>query len=149
MTKLWITLLFAAVGLFLLLGICLPIIQFERLYFFSENPSLIQIVLGLWDEGDFALSLLVGTLSIGFPILKLFALGVEAIGAPGRASALRRAMPHLSRWSMMDVMLVAIVVFAAKSSGLAQAATQPGLWFYAASAVVATLLPSLIGRMRG
>ena len=80
MTKLWITLLFAAVGLFLLLGICLPIIQFERLYFFSENPSLIQIVLGLWDEGDFALSLLVGTLSIGFPILKLFALGVEAIG---------------------------------------------------------------------
>ena len=45
---------------------------------------------------------------------------------------------------MMDVMLVAIVVFAAKSSGLANAVSQPGLWFYAASTLIAGLLPALV-----
>ena len=37
----------------------------------------------------------------------------------------------LSNWSMLDVVLVALVIFAAKTSGLATAFTQPGLWFFA------------------
>lgn len=37
-------------------------------------------------------------------------------------------------------MLVAIVIFAAKTSGMAEAFTQPGLWFYAGSAVMTGLL---------
>ncbi len=37
---------------------------------------------------------------------------------------------------MLDVVLVALVIFAAKTSGLATAFTQPGLWFFAASAVL-------------
>ena len=41
---------------------------------------------------------------------------------------------------MMDVMLVALVIVAAKTSGMASAFTQPGLWFYAASAIMAGLL---------
>lgn len=49
-------------------------------------------------------------------------------------------VPFLSKWSMMDVLLVAIVIFAAKTSGLAEAFTQPGLWFYAASSMLAGLL---------
>jgi len=40
---------------------------------------------------------------------------------------------------MMDVLLVAIAIFAAKSSGLANAFTQPGLWFFALSTVSITL----------
>ncbi|CDZ57546.1 paraquat-inducible protein A [Neorhizobium galegae] len=136
-------LLLALAAIFLALGLFLPIIRFERLYFFSETPSPLELVAVLFREGDLALSLVVGLFSIVFPIVKLAGLAVQLSGRAVGAGFFRRAMPHLSKWSMMDVMLVAIVVFAAKSSGLAVAVSQPGLWFYAASAVIAGLLPSL------
>ena len=51
-----------------------------------------------------------------------------------------RLVPFLTKWSMMDVLLVAIVIFATKTSGLAQAFTQPGLWFYAGSSLAVAAL---------
>lgn len=143
-----VVLLFGLACLLLIPGICLPIIRVERLYVFSQTPSLLQLVGGLWEEGDALLALLVGAFSIAFPVLKLATLGLQMRGGRTGFSCLRRAMPHLSKWSMMDVMLVAIVIFAAKSSGLAQAFAQPGLWFYAGSAVLAALLPSLMPERR-
>jgi paraquat-inducible protein A len=138
--------LFLAAAICLVLGLVLPIIRFETLYFFEETPSLVELVKALFQSGDIALSLLVGLFSIAFPIAKLAGIGLQLSGrAGGEAGILRRVMPHLSKWSMMDVMLVAIVVFAAKSSGIASAVSQPGLWFYAASTVIAGILPMLIG----
>ncbi|MFB9947708.1 paraquat-inducible protein A [Rhizobium puerariae] len=136
-------LLLVLAAVFLALGLVLPIIRFERLYFFSETPSLIELVGALFQTGDVGLALVVGLFSIVFPVFKLTGLAMQFSGLAGRAGLFSRVLPHLSRWSMMDVMLVAIVVFAAKSSGLAAAVSQPGLWFYAASAVIAGLLPSL------
>jgi paraquat-inducible protein A len=50
---------------------------------------------------------------------------------------------------MMDVLLVAIVVAAAKTTGLADAFTQPGLWCYATSTIISGLLHSLQGNASG
>jgi paraquat-inducible protein A len=144
MKRSWLAMLLAVAALFLIFGLLLPIIRFERLYFFHETPSLVEVVSGLWSQGDIGLSLLVGLFSIVFPIVKLIGLGLQFSMQDKSPVFLRRAMPHLSKWSMMDVMLVAIVVFAAKSSGLAQAAAQPGLWFYAGSTLLAGLLSSLL-----
>ncbi len=128
---------------FLGLGVCLPIIRLDRLYFFSETPSLAEIVTSLFEQGDAGLALVVGLFSIVFPIMKLSSLALQLISPSGEGGWFRRAMSYLSRWSMMDVMLVAIVIFAAKSSGLATAISQPGLWFYGASAILAGVIPSL------
>lgn len=128
---------------FLILGIMLPLVRFETLYFFSDNPSLAEIVLSLWREGNSALAAAVGLLSIVFPSVKLVGLMAEALGPTGgdeRRGLMHSLVPLLSKWSMMDVLLVAIVIFAAKTSGLAEAFTQPGLWFYASSALIAGLL---------
>ena len=48
---------------------------------------------------------------------------------------------------MMDVMLVALVIVAAKTSGVADAFTQPGLWFYAGSALSVTAAHFILGRI--
>jgi paraquat-inducible protein A len=155
--------------LFLALGLTMPLMRFETLYFFSDRPSLLQIIGSLWSGGDQVLALLVLLLSVLFPVVKLIGVAAEAIGAAGgrtgdlagggpqgdgqegsgRAGGrlLYRLVPYLAKWSMMDVMLVAIVIFAAKTSGLATAVTQPGLWFYAGSAILVSLLhPLLRGR---
>lgn len=137
--------LFVTAAICLALGLFLPILRFETFYFFSQTPSLIELVTALFESGDVALSLVVALFSIAFPIVKLAGIGLQLFGKAGEAGLFRRVMPHLSKWSMMDVMLVAIVVFAAKSSGIATAVSQPGLWFYAASTVIAGLLPNLIG----
>ncbi|MEO0329087.1 MAG: paraquat-inducible protein A, partial [Pseudomonadota bacterium] len=52
----------------------------------------------------------------------------------------------LAKWSMLDVLLVALAIFAAKTSGLANAITQPGLWFFALSAITVALATAGIKR---
>lgn len=129
------------------LGISLPLVQFEKLYFFSETPSLVQMVYGLWSDGDLAIAVLVATFSIAFPMLKMLIVFHTATSRakgnfPGWLAA-------LSKWSMMDVLLVALVIFGAKTSGLATAIAQPGLWFYAAAALLSVGSAHMIKYLHG
>tara|TARA_R110000751_G_scaffold234229_3_gene335574 strand:+ start:199799 stop:200335 length:537 start_codon:yes stop_codon:yes gene_type:complete len=127
----------------LALGLTLPLVRFEKLYFFEETPSLIQIIWTLGQDGNLLLAVLVALFSAIFPVAKLLTVLFEAASKPDREKSgpafLRGVFPLLSKWSMMDVMLVALVIVAAKTSGVADAFTQPGLWFYAASALAVTL----------
>jgi len=149
--------LLIAAPFLLALGLILPLVRFETLYFFNKTPSLIEIVLSLWQGGDGLLAAIVALVSIVLPFLKMIGITVEAMGitaeatAAGRSGSLfcRRVVPHLSKWSMMDVLLVAIVIAAAKTTGLADAFTQPGLWCYAASSMISGLLHSLMGDASG
>ncbi len=127
------------------LGITLPLMRFESFYLFSTDASLVEVILSLWSGGDGLLALLVGLVSIAFPLAKLLLVAAEQVAKEGaaREGMLDRLVPVLSKWSMMDVLLVAIVIFATKTSGLAQAFTQPGLWFYAGSSLAVVALSAL------
>lgn len=127
----------------LALGISQPLLTFERLFFLTENPSLFGIVGGLAGDGDVLLAVVVALISIVFPAIKLVGLQTLIVIGPRNAPQLQRALAYLSKWSMMDVVLVAIVIFAAKTSGLAAAFTQPGIWFYATSAVLGAIAAKL------
>lgn len=130
------------------LGIVLPLVKFESFYFFDETPSLIGIVSTLFDGGDFLLAILVACFSILFPIVKQFAVTYEAFSrGKEQPEFLSKLVPVLSKWSMMDVLLVAIVIVAAKTSGMANAFSQAGLWFYAASALLTILAHQAIKRV--
>lgn len=130
------------------LGIVLPLVRFESFYFFDETPSLIGIVHTLFAGGDYLLAILVGCFSILFPIVKQFAVMFEAFShGKEQPKFLIKLVPILSKWSMMDVLLVAIVIVAAKTSGMANAFSQPGLWFYAASALLTILAHQAIKKL--
>ena len=88
------------------------------------------------------LSAVVVAFSILFPALKL----LTAHQAVFLRQQPRGWTAALAKWSMMDVLLVAIAVFAAKTSGLANAISQPGLWFFAISAVTVAVAATGIGR---
>ncbi len=126
------------------LGISLPLMRFEKLWFFSETPSLLTIVADLWVQDEILLTLVVVAFSIVFPALKL----VTAHQAVFRNREAKGWTAALAKWSMMDVLLVAIVVFAAKTSGLANAVSQPGVWFFALSAITVAVATSGIGRKK-
>lgn len=128
-------------------GVTLPLMTFEKLFFFEENPSLTGIIWSLCDNGDYALALVVALFSIAFPFVKMVAIAAEALAVPGEVSGwFSKLVPFLTKWSMMDVMLVAIVIAAAKTSGLANAFTEAGLWCYAGSALMTTVIQWLVAR---
>lgn len=124
---------------FFALGVTLPLMRFESFYVFSTDASLAEVIVSLWTGGDAALAVLVGLVS------KLLLVAAEQVAEDSlqQAGFLDRLVPVLSKWSMMDVLLVAIVIFATKTSGLAQAFTQPGLWFYAGSSLAVVALSAL------
>lgn len=126
------------------LGLTLPLMTFEKLFFFKEDPSLLGIVASLWDSNG-ALAVLVALFSIAFPLLKMTAVTAEALTPPGTGSNwFGKLVPLLTKWSMMDVMLVAIVIAAAKTSGLANAFTEAGLWCYAGAALLTSVIQWMV-----
>jgi paraquat-inducible protein A len=145
--RLALPLILFAATLSLALGIALPLIRVERLFVFADEPSLVGIIQGLWHEGDWALAAIIALFSVVFPCLKLGLLHAAAYGGDGAEARIPAWFRALSNWSMLDVVLVALVIFAAKTSGLATAFTKPGLWFFAASAVL-TATASALAKQR-
>ena len=145
--RILIALLVAVSAFCLALGVTQPLMRFEHLVFFTRTPSLIEMVRQLWTGGDPLLGVIVALFSIIFPAGKI--LAVQAVlangeGDPARRARMRRLLAIVSKWSMMDVLVVALVIVAAKTSGLADAFTQPGLWFYATSVATAAIATAQI-----
>ena len=125
------------------LGITQPLVSLDKLLFFTETPSLKTIIEGLWQQGEGVLALVILAFSVILPALKIVLLHVAAYrGKKSRSLAL---LSVASKWSMMDVLLVALVIFSAKTSGLATASAMPGIWFYG-TATLASVLASVMVR---
>ena len=128
------------------LGLTLPLMSFEKLFFFKEDPSRLDINSALADS-NIALAILVALFSIVFPFVQMAAVAAEALTPPGTESNwFAKLVPLLTKWSMMDVMLVAIVIAAAKTSGLANAFTEAGLWCYAGAALTTTAIQWMVAK---
>ena len=143
MRRLAVLLIFIATLCFAL-GVTQPLLAIERFWLLSETPSLIGIVAGLWTGGDYLLAALIALFSLVFPTVKLALLALSAADPDGREPpAWAKA---LSNWSMLDVVLVALVIFATKTSGLATAQTLPGLWFFTLSVVLTAFSSAWLAR---
>ncbi|MEE9375034.1 MAG: paraquat-inducible protein A [Rhizobiaceae bacterium] len=144
--RMFIALLLLIAAICFGLGISLPIVHFQKLYFFNDTPSIISLFYGLWMKGNWLVAIAILIFSIIFPLVKLLITFISAISPTTQFShsPIIKWAGVLSKWSMMDVLLVALVIFAAKSSGLAEAFAQPGLWFYATSAICGAIAAGLI-----
>lgn len=133
----------------LVLGLTLPSLQFHRLFFLSEEHSLLGVVIALLEEREYFLGVVLGAFSVVFPGLKLLVLARLAVGRVTGWNGWEKAagLAHaFGRWSMLDVVLIALVVFAIKRSGLADAAALPGIWFFAASAALSIFAARMLER---
>ncbi len=142
MKNIIISLCLLAAGVAFGLGITLPLVHLEKFYFFSETPSLIELITTLWSEGNIWIAALVASFSIVFPLLKMVIVINAAIDT--NSAGFPRWLSYLSKWSMMDVLLVALVIFGAKTSGVATAIAQPGIWFYASAALLSVIAAELL-----
>lgn len=121
----------AAVVLFVL-GVSRPALTVERFFFFRDSYSIWGGIVVLWHQGEWALALLLLTFSVCFPALKLSLL-LLCVLRPGMRPRLLHGASLLSRWSMADVLVLALLVVSVKSGGLIEASVGDGAYFFAGS----------------
>ncbi|MEM7778245.1 MAG: paraquat-inducible protein A [Pseudomonadota bacterium] len=126
-----------------ILGLTLPVISFTTAYVWTSDHSILSIIEALYQSGEVFLCLILLITSVVFPFLKLFYLNVLAIRPEllhGRRS--RRyisAMEFLGRYSMTDVMVLALMIFYMNSSGYTEATVLPGAYFFAGATLMTML----------
>ena len=132
---------FAIIGaaVCLALGISLPIIRLTKYVFWSTEHSLLSTVEVLIRDGQVFLGLTVLIFSIVLPVLKLLYLLTLCL-SPNVSRDFRErsisTMEWLGRYSMTDVLVLALMIFYMNSSGYTEAQVLPGVYCFAASAVM-------------
>jgi len=130
-----------------MLGITLPIVKLNRLFFFSDEHSILSMIGGLISQGEILLGLIMLLFSIALPALKITLLsGLLVCGRRPRPPLVQNLVGALGKWSMVDVLVVALVIFAVRSSGLGTALSQPGLYFFAASVAMTMAASAMVPR---
>ena len=109
---------------------------------FGKTYSIIGGVLAFWSDGRYGLFVLVSLFSVVLPLAKV-AVGIWAwiVAADPESlpDRLLRAAAWVSRWSMLDVCIVALLVVALEGSLLTTADIHAGLVLFAAGVVVSTI----------
>jgi len=127
---------------FFALGIILPVIRFTTIYVWTNEHSIATIIYALYESNEYFLCAVVFAVSIFFPFLKLFYL-LTLVTSPDLSPEFRRrsfsTMEWLGRYSMTDVMVLALMIFYVNSSGYTEAVVMPGVYFFAASALITML----------
>jgi paraquat-inducible protein A len=124
------------------LGIILPSIRFTTIYVWTNEHSIGTIIWALWDSEEFFLCTVLFLFSVLFPFLKLLYL-LTLVASPDIPPEFRKksiaTMEWLGRYSMTDVMVLALMIFYVNSSGYTEARVLPGIYFFAASALITML----------
>lgn len=127
---------------FFALGIILPVIKFTTVYVWSNEHSIATIIWALFENQEYFLTVVLFLFSIFFPFLKLFYL-LTLVTSPDIPPEFRKksisTMEWLGRYSMTDVMVLALMIFYVNSSGYTEATVLPGVYFFAASAIITML----------
>ena len=127
---------------FFALGIVMPAIRFTTVYVWTNEHSILTIIYALFESQEFFLCAVVFAVSVFFPFLKLFYL-LTLITTHDMPADFRQksfaTMEWLGRYSMTDVMVLALMIFYVNSSGYTEARVLPGVYFFAASALMTML----------
>ncbi|MDP2803615.1 MAG: paraquat-inducible protein A, partial [Phreatobacter sp.] len=126
----------------LALGISLPIIRLTKYVFWTTEHSLLSTVEVLIADGQTFLGGTVLIFSIVLPVLKLlYLLLVSTLPAAEitRQHSRLKALEWLGKWSMHDVLVLALTIFFIKAQGIYDAASLSGVYFFTAAVVLMIL----------
>lgn len=127
---------------FFALGVILPVIRFTTVFVWTNEHSIATIIYALYQNQEIFLCVVLFAFSIFFPFLKLLYL-LTLVTSPDLSPEFRSksisTMEWLGRYSMTDVMVLALMIFYVNSSGYTEAHVMPGVYFFAGSALITML----------
>ena len=126
-------------GALLAAGLFLPAITLGPV-FFTERVSLAGAVFGFAAAGQWFLFLVTFLFTVAFPLAKIAVCLALWAGPGGGGAAVKLAewLSALSRWSMVDVFIVALVVLAVDGRVFGAADVHAGVIVFAAGVLLST-----------
>ena len=123
----------------------LPVMHTNTL-FGAENDTILSGIIYFWTSGSQSLALLIFTVSILIPILKILTMTLLALSvqrrwkwSPEQRARLHRIIEFIGRWSMLDIFVVALMVGMVRFRQVAVIEAGPGALAFG-SVVVLTML---------
>lgn len=137
----------------LVAGLTLPIIEVRQMWLFHGSYSVLGGITLLIREGEPVTGLILLAFSVLLPAAKILVLAATWLRMRRGVRPSRRLpafLEAIGKWSMLDVLVVALIVFAAKAGTLVDAQVAPAvipfvasiaLTLYCARAVKVALAP--------
>lgn len=139
--------LWAAAALALGAGLLAPAVRVTRLRLFDTTHSVLSGIADLAAGGSLPLAVVVAVFSVAFPIAKL-GLAAWLWFAPRAGDRAHHVAGAIGKWSMLDVLVVAVVVASLQGGFMVRLRPEAGIYLFALSTILAMALGALIERRR-
>jgi paraquat-inducible protein A len=135
----------------LVVGLALPAITVRSL-FFAQDFSLFESVLAFLEDGDWFLFVVTFLFSVVFPIAKIVVglalwFALDATGAYARP--VLGWLAAMSKWSMLDVFIIALIVLVADGRLLSSADIQIGAIVFSGAVLTSTWVTRRLSVLAG
>lgn len=132
-----------------IVGLQVPAVTVSSFWFYENDLSILDGIQSFFDEGQTALGLLVLGVSVVFPVGKIL-LGLLLIARGRKRSngtgALLGLLVWLSRWSMTDVFVFALIVLVLNGQLLTTADVHGGVALFAGGVLLSAFAVSQVRR---
>ena len=146
--RLWWLLLLAT--LLLAVGVNFPMLTISQFIVMKTSFSVVSGIYQLLVNGQILLFILVALFSLVLPVLKivvLFRILSVKHGNPMVISRYLRLMHEYGRWSMLDVLVVAVLIVAVKLGTIASIEIHFGLYVFAAAVLLIMYITNRVVNM--
>jgi paraquat-inducible protein A len=123
-------------------------VMYTRLLGSEADSTILEGVIEFWRSGSWDIAVLIFTASVAVPCTKFLAIGLLLldqrfpIGSRAGKTRLLTFVEHIGYWSMLDVLVVALVTALIQFRALGIAEPRPGIVFFGA-VVVLTMLAAI------
>ena len=109
-----------------------PLFTMTQLWLFEDRVSMLSVVATLFESANYFLLLLVASASMLLPLLKALLILFKALpnGQLSLSSRANALIKQLSRWAMLDIWVVALMIVVIKLSAWADAQVEWGLYLH-------------------
>jgi paraquat-inducible protein A len=154
--SLWeIRLLRGLLGLALILfliGVSTPMLTLTQLVFIRSSFSVVSGVYELFRNDQYLLFLLIGMFSLLLPMFKLWVIFRILMQPDGHSAEIRRYlhwMHDFGRWSMLDVLVVAVLVVTVKLGAIASVQVHFGLPVFGLAVLLIMFITQRVVKLAG
>jgi paraquat-inducible protein A len=123
-------------------------VMYTRLLGSEAESTILEGVVEFWRSGSWDIAVLIFTASVAVPCTKFLAIALLLldqkfpIGSRAGKTRLLKLVEHIGYWSMLDVLVVALVTALIQFRALGIAEPRPGIVFFGA-VVVLTMLAAM------
>jgi paraquat-inducible protein A len=123
---------------------------FKKLIFYKNTFSIHSGLVALFKEGEYILFLIIFVFTILFPVVKIIFLALIhyfRFWPQEKRKKLLHYLSLVSKWSMLDVFIVALLVVIIRLGITGRVEVRWGIYVFAASVILSTLATQRLGRI--